>query len=276
TKLAAVSAVLNSKTYGSIDPALATTNSGFLAADLGVGKITFSASRAGGETVAGSPYLITPSASDSGTGLLSNYSVTYTTANFTINKAPTTITLDAKTSGTNFDCANTYTATLMDTNTNTAISGVVLKLTIGTQGTVTATTDANGVATFTMTLNQAPGAVTASVGLNAAWSDPNRTAPATSSPSFTVNPDPNIGPVFNASTLYTGSRFFWTTSSTSSTATLTLTATIRDGGVCSGDLTSRGDVTKAKVSFLISSNDGTSWSPVSIGQNLPVGLVDPA
>src|SRR5207302_2435431 len=74
----------------------------------------------------------------------------------------------------------------------------------------------------------------------------------------------------------TGSRFFWTTSSTSSTATLTLSATIRDGGVCGGDLTSRGDVTKAKVSFLISSNDGTSWSPVSIGQNLPVGLVDPA
>src|SRR5205823_3636549 len=85
TKLAAVSAVANSKTDGSADPALATTNTGFLAADLGVGKITFSASRAAGETVAGSPYLITPSASDAGTGLLSNYSVTYTTANFTIN-----------------------------------------------------------------------------------------------------------------------------------------------------------------------------------------------
>src|SRR5207237_6002962 len=72
--------------YGSVGPALRSTNSGFLAADLGAGKITFSASRAAGETVAGSPYLITPAASDSGTGLLSNYSVTYTTANFTIGK----------------------------------------------------------------------------------------------------------------------------------------------------------------------------------------------
>jgi hypothetical protein len=82
--------------------------------------------------------------------------------------------------------------------------------------------------------------------------------------------------VSNASTLYTGSRFFWTTSSTSSTATLTLIATIRDTGVCNGDLTTRGDITKATVSFWISSNDGTSWTQVSSGQNLPVGLVDPA
>src|SRR5207237_3799954 len=87
--------------YGSVDPALATTNSGFLAADLGAGKITFSASRAAGETVAGSPYLITPAASDSGTGLLSNYSVTYTTANFTINTklASVSAVLNSKTYG---------------------------------------------------------------------------------------------------------------------------------------------------------------------------------
>src|SRR5205823_13946464 len=70
---------------GSADPSLATTNPGFLAADLGVGKITFSASRAAGDTLPDAPPLFTPSASDAGTGLLSNYSVTYTTANFTIN-----------------------------------------------------------------------------------------------------------------------------------------------------------------------------------------------
>ena len=78
TKTASVSAVLNTKVYGSTDPALATTDSGFLAADLGAGKITFSASRASGETVLGSPYLITPSASDGATSLLTNYDVTYT------------------------------------------------------------------------------------------------------------------------------------------------------------------------------------------------------
>src|SRR5678815_4605051 len=74
-----------------MDPALTTTNSGFLAADLGPAKITFSASRAAGESVAGSPYTITPSASDNGSGLLANYTVTYNTANFTIDKAAATV-----------------------------------------------------------------------------------------------------------------------------------------------------------------------------------------
>ena len=204
-----------------------------------------------------------------------NYTVSKTGGTLTISPDATSITLDAKTSGTDFECANQYTATLKDTTTGNGIGGVVLKLTIGSQGPVTATTDANGVATFTLTLNQAPGSVTEKVDLNAAWADGNRTQPAAQSRPFTISASPNIGPAFNAATLYTGSHFFWTTSSTSSTATLTLTATVRDNGLCSGDLTSRGDVTKSNVSFSISSNDMTSWSPVSSGQNLPVGLVDP-
>ena len=85
-KSASVSAVADSKVYGSADPAFATTNSGFLAGDLGAGKIVFSASRAAGESVAGSPYAITPSASDGSSGLLANYDVTYNTANFAITK----------------------------------------------------------------------------------------------------------------------------------------------------------------------------------------------
>jgi hypothetical protein len=83
---ASVSAVANSKTYGDSDPALATTNNNFVAADLGASKITFSATRAAGESVAGSPYTITPVASDNGTGLLNNYTVTYSTTLFTIAK----------------------------------------------------------------------------------------------------------------------------------------------------------------------------------------------
>src|SRR5829696_8194074 len=51
-KAASVSAVADSKVYGSVDPVLATTDSGFLAADLGAGKITFSAIRGAGEWVA--------------------------------------------------------------------------------------------------------------------------------------------------------------------------------------------------------------------------------
>ena len=83
--------------YGSADPALGTTDSGFEAADLGAGKITFSASRAPGETVNGSPYLITPSASDGSTTLLTNYNVTYNTANFTITKKSATVSAVANT-----------------------------------------------------------------------------------------------------------------------------------------------------------------------------------
>jgi hypothetical protein len=188
----------------------------------------------------------------------------------TINKDATAITLDAKTEGMNFDCANnSYKATLKDTVTNLGISGVSLRLTVGTQ-TATATTDNNGVATFTATLDQNPGVVTEKVELDAAWADTNRIAPSAVSRNFTVKANPNVGPGTNASTLYTGSRFFWTTSTTSSTATLTLTATVKDTSpVCPGD------IRKAKVSFEISSN-GSTYTPVSSGQNLPVGLVDPS
>jgi hypothetical protein len=37
-----------------------------------------------------------------------------------------------------------------------------------------------------------------------------------------------------------------------------------------------GDITKAKVSFLISTNSGSTFTPVSSAQNLPVGLVNPS
>src|SRR5207249_3574391 len=74
------------------DPVLATLNSGFVPADLGATKISFSASRAAGESASPPTYLITPAASDNTTGLLNNYTVTYTTAAFTINKASLTVT----------------------------------------------------------------------------------------------------------------------------------------------------------------------------------------
>src|SRR5206468_5706814 len=61
-KAATLTAVDKTKVYGSDDPQLTTTDSGFLAADLGAAKITFSALRAGGESVANSPDPITPAA----------------------------------------------------------------------------------------------------------------------------------------------------------------------------------------------------------------------
>ena len=77
-----------SKIYGSADPLFTGTLNGFLLAD----GVTAIYSRTAGETVAGSPYII--SATLSPIGLLGNYTITFNTANFTIGESSATITLD--------------------------------------------------------------------------------------------------------------------------------------------------------------------------------------
>ncbi|WP_141106492.1 YDG domain-containing protein [Hymenobacter gelipurpurascens] len=74
-----------------------------------------------------------------------------------------------------------------------------------------------------------------------------------------------------ADTYYTGSSFFWTTGSGSSTATLNLVATIKN------NLNFTGDIRTAKASFFIRTGTGTSatLTPINGAQNLPVGLVNP-
>ncbi|QJX48210.1 T9SS type A sorting domain-containing protein [Hymenobacter taeanensis] len=70
-----------------------------------------------------------------------------------------------------------------------------------------------------------------------------------------------------ADTYYTGSSFFWTTGSSSSTATLNLVATIRNNPNFTGDIRT------AKASFFV--RNGTTLVPINGAQNLPVGLVNP-
>src|SRR5438552_12786063 len=79
-----------SKEYGAADPALTGTLSGFLAAD----GVTASYSRAAGETVLGGPYTI--SAMLSPAAALTNYNITYNTAEFTITTRPASVTPNAK------------------------------------------------------------------------------------------------------------------------------------------------------------------------------------
>ena len=90
-RLASVTPNAASKTYGDSDPALTGTLTNFLPAD----NVTAIYSRTSGETVAGSPYII--SATLSPAEVLSNYTITYNTANFTINKRSVTVTADTKT-----------------------------------------------------------------------------------------------------------------------------------------------------------------------------------
>jgi hypothetical protein len=145
-KDASLTAEDKSKVYGAADPALTTVDSGFLAGDLGSGKITFGVSRAAGESVAGGPYTITPSASDGATSLLGNYDVTYNTGKLTITKKPITVTADpqSKVVGAS-DPALTYKVTSSSLESGDSISGALTRApgeAIGTyaitQGTLTA------------------------------------------------------------------------------------------------------------------------------------------
>src|SRR5438876_1177063 len=101
----------NSKTYGAADPVPLTTGSGtgFLFSD----NVTASYSRDSGVTVAGGPYHITATLSPA--GVLSNYNLTNTGANFTIAKADATVVVAAYTVPYN---GHSHTATV------TSITGV--------------------------------------------------------------------------------------------------------------------------------------------------------
>ena len=88
-KAASVTPNAASKTYGDADPAFSGTLVGFLVAD----GVTASYSRTAGETVTGGPYTI--SATLSPAAVLSNYSITYNTASFTIDAKTASVTPNA-------------------------------------------------------------------------------------------------------------------------------------------------------------------------------------
>src|SRR5439155_20790828 len=89
-KTASVTPNPATKTYGTADPPLTGTLSGFVPTD----GVTAIYSRAAGETVAGSPYAI--GATLSPAGVLGNYDITYNTASFTVTKALASVTPDAR------------------------------------------------------------------------------------------------------------------------------------------------------------------------------------
>ncbi len=87
---ASVTPNANNKTYGNSDPPFTGALVGFVAAD----GVTATYARTAGENVTGSPYAISGTLSPA--SVLSNYSITYKTANFTINAAPASVTPDPK------------------------------------------------------------------------------------------------------------------------------------------------------------------------------------
>jgi hypothetical protein len=116
-----------------------------------------------------------------------------------------------------------------------------------------------------LVLSQNAGTVFAS----AAYAGSPIYAPSTSiSKDFTITESHHVGSYLGQG-IYTGSTFFWTANPSSSTATLTLSATIEDNGAC------HGDIRTANATFAFRNGDGTV-TPIPSAQKQPVGLVDPA
>jgi hypothetical protein len=233
---ALITIVVDNKTkvYGTVNPALTGTFTGALPADGITVSYNTTATRYSDVVLGG--YTITASLNDPN-AKLSNYTVTNTSGILTINKANASITITP------------YTG-IYDGKPHTA-SAIVT----GVQGE-----DLSSYVTFGSSYTNVPGGSTTwsfNGGIN--YNNANGTSTVTITPQ-TANP---VGDAY-----YTGPGFYWTTSSSSKTATLTLAATITN------NVNYTGDIRTARVSFFLRNATGT-LTPISGAQNLPVGLVNP-
>jgi hypothetical protein len=87
-----------------------------------------------------------------------------------------------------------------------------------------------------------------------------------STSSKTLHVDPRNADPYYAKGYYTGDLFAWTNASSSSKATVTLTAMVKDMNI------PQGDVRAAKVTFYYV--NGTTLTPIPSAKDVPVGLVD--
>src|SRR5205814_3105360 len=148
---ATVTAADNAKTYGTADPALTASQSGFTAAD--AATIALSATRASGENVAS--YVITSGASG---GALSNYTVTYVPGTFVISKAAATVT--ATNSGKTYGTADPALAATESGFTAADAATIALSATRASGqnvGDYVITASASGAAVGNYTVTYVPG-----------------------------------------------------------------------------------------------------------------------
>jgi hypothetical protein len=179
------------------------------------------------------------------------------TASVGVGTRPTTLTYGGDSTKQYSDVA-TLTATLLDGSVG--IPNKTITFTIGSQST-TATTGANGVASTTLKITQANG----SYSVKSSFAGDADYGASSDSDPFAVTKE-------NAAAYYTGDLFAQTSSATSSTATVALSATVKDITALTGDPAydaDAGEIPFAKVSFV---DEG--GNPLSSGcSNLPVGLV---
>ncbi len=260
-----VTADAKTKVYGQVDPALTFVSSPAVGSLLANGQnisFTGSLSRLAGETVVGSPYAI-----GQNTVANSNYTITYVGANLAITQASTTNSLTLSAESVRYMDNLTMTAVVKPLNTATPLTGTI-EFKIGTVAYGTATvvpipgaTDGSVQAMLIKQVTEMPAnySVTATfTSTNTNYSGSNNTKPLTVS---ARDASPYLSTGF-----YTGDLFAWTTGPSTSTATVTLVAALKDASTPTGDLRS------AKVTFYLV--NGTTYTPISSAQNLPVGLVD--
>ncbi len=236
-----------SKIYMDPDPAPLTNGagSGFVTGE----GASAAYSRNAGEFV--STYHIDTALTPTGSTSFDNYTLTNGGGNFNIMKAPSFVTLTAP-GFVNYDShPHGVTSAVAGTSSGTLEDPAVVTVNYtGTNG-YNSTTPPIDAGTYTAT-----GTYTG---------DSNHNG-STGALTFTINACGAVGPdgKIPGAGLYTGSMFFWTTSSSSSTASLALSATIKD-------LSCGGDITTALVTFI----DRGTGKPIPNAQNLKVGRISP-
>jgi len=270
-----------SKSYGSPDPVFTFTSSPAVGFVLPNGiPVSFSGalSRAAGETVLGSPYAIYK-----GTLANSNYTISFTGANFTITPAAVTTSLTLTPNSQQYSDTVRYCAKI--TGGAPLISGgpqaaQTVTFKVGTQIVATnvpfVVSGADLKATYTGALlepspfgtaptgQMAPGAHTVTATINGADPNYNLNSLTPTAPLTITQEDARI--------TYTGPMNVATSSSSSTSAIVTLSATIQDitaTAVAAGD-TYFGDIRNAKITFINRDNNTV------IASNIPVGLVNNA
>lgn len=255
-----VTAAAQSKCYGEADPALTCQVTGTLVAgDSFSGSLT----RDAGEAVG--TYAI-----NQGTLALSaNYNLSYIGANLTINLRPTTIVYTGALMAQFGDCV-VASGKLIDTLSGLPLANQPITLAIYSNPTQSATvTGADGTAGAFVQLSSAPANLPATVQATATFAGNATHQGSSVSQAFALNPQ-LVAPPTGASAVYTGEIVYWTTSTTSSTATLALSATVADN---SNDCYA--DITKSRVTFSVSTSPSGPWTPLTGASNLPVGQVTP-
>jgi hypothetical protein len=276
-KSASVTVNAATKMYGQTDPSFTGTLNGFIASD----GITGTYSRTPGETVAGSPYTI--SAILSPETELSNYNISYGTANFTITPAIVTAAVSLSTNPQQYSDLETFTATITGGAEKFAGEGAAAgsaTFKVGTQVVGTANFVPSGAdlvavlaniqliepspyETATPTGQMAPGAHTVTATINNINSNYSLN---TLQPTVVLTITQEDDPVY-----YTGAVMVSTSGATSSRATITLSATLKDITAEPSNPaydTYPGDIRNARVTFINRDNGAV------IAADLPVGLAN--